>query len=144
MKTLIIRKIHIEERRPFRQQAAFAVPCGADSLRLLRETRFVFHGIIPLFCFSLVPAKLLLLRHASARAASRCVMTRALLIVAGWSFSPYAKWPAYSMFCKEVSAKTWDIQAEISAPKTIWNKGWLVAVNGMNNNQLNTIKRWFL
>ena len=98
MKTLIIRKIHIEERRPFRQQAAFAVPCGADSLRLLRETRFVFHGIIPLFCFSLVPAKLLLLRHASARAASRCVTTRALLIVAGWSFSTYAKLPECTNF----------------------------------------------
>ena len=76
------------ERNAFRQQAAFAVPCGADSLRLLRETRFVFHGIIPLFCFSLVPAKLLLLRHASAGAASRCVTTRALLIVAGMTFSP--------------------------------------------------------
>ena len=35
-----------------------------------------------------MPAKAMLLRHASAGAASRCVTTRALLIVAGMMFSP--------------------------------------------------------
>ena len=39
----------------------------------------------------LMPTKVLLLRHASAGAASRCVTTRALLIVAVRCLSPYAK-----------------------------------------------------